>query len=1251
MKMRVLLAAITMLVIAAVSMAQIPPSLGWYQIPNTKISSVYDPTYSNMDQTNIVRAWNSGVFDTLRNRLIVWGGGHGDYWGNEIYSLNLNSLTMTRLNNTTVGGCSQDSCDGNVTPNSRHTYDGIEYMPNIDRMFVYGGSVAGSGSMSTQTWTFNFATLQWQKMFPANQPADPTPSIFTAYDPNTQKIFLSNASSLWSYTFATNNYQLLGDAHGLIFYEFNGVIDPVRKKMFVFGGGDHSVFDISGNGSYDRQTFNSTGGSAVENAKYPGLAYDPVTDRIVSWVGGDSVYSLDVDTATWTQITYPGGPGPADQHGSMGRWNYSPALGVFVIVNSTTQNAYTLRLSNGTPPPADTQAPSIPTNLTAVPASSSQINLTWTASTDNVGVTGYELERCQGSGCSSFLQIATPTATTYADNGLAGSTSYSYRIRALDAVSNRSTYSAVASATTLANPPPSTLPLGPLTHDGPATPEQLSLLLPVTGTLPQTATATVRYKPAATSTWLVGHMLFRIQPSYSLSPPVGTVDDAFAWPIIDLIPGTSYNVEVTVTSGTTTDVKTATFTTRALPAAAGVPNKTITAGSSTATIQSALDSLNPGDVLQFQSGTYALSGNLTVNRSGTVASPIYIRGASRTGVVLSNPNRIFQIQNAANVVFENFTIQGSGVDSGVNATSAGISFSNTVPDQSRITIRNITMTGVDVGISNYGGISEALIYDNTFTGNNVWQQSSLETNATWNDDGIALGGTGNCAFNNTLTGFGDTLSYNSPGSDLVDSIGVHFYRNDVRNSGDDLVEADEGHRNDTLYDNRSHNSMTFLSLDELYGGPFLAVRNIAINIGRAPYKLNAQNSGHFIYNNTLIRTNGFSSGASWGWNQSNNGGQRAWGFQNNILIYQGTGKLMALESGPVNPLDFTHNSWFPNSEVWWSATGGSFATLAAAYAGLSATTPVFSGQTKRHEQDNITVVNPWTTAVTLGANYLTEITATYTPTLAGSTAPKNSGIAIANVTDGFSGTAPDRGAIIAGRPIPIYGDRSTLPPPPTTTFIFCANENEQCVFTGTKEVRFGANGFYLYKTATDGIACTRAAFGGDPIVETVKQCHYRDTVTTPTNQPPVTNAGPDQTITLPATVSLTGTVTDDGLPSGALTYQWTGPAGVTFASPQALSTQVTFSAAGSFTLTLTASDGALSSSATVLITVNATPPPADPCVSDPLTITGVKWPTAQTGTRSITYNSGNKKVETILFTWPGTLQVTDDRNCTATVMK
>ena len=499
--------------------------------------------------------------------------------------------------------------------------------------------------------------------------------------------------------------------------------------------------------------------------------------------------------------------------------------------------------------------------------------------------------------------------------------------------------------------------------------------------------------------------------------------DAFAWPIIDLMPGTAYDVEVSVVSGAITDVLTGTFSTRALPGIAGVPNKRIAAGASLATIQAAMNALVPGDVIEFDNGTYNLTGNIQLTRSGSIGSPIFIRGTSRDGVVLSRSaaGRIFQILAANHVIIENLSIQGSGVDSGADASSRGIQFWDGAPSQTRITVRNVTMRGVDIAIKAYAEITEFIAYDNSFFGNNTWTQALITTSATWNDDGICLPGFGNVAFNNSLRGFGDSLAYTVDGAEAV---GVHFYRNEIRSTGDDALEGDYAHRNLSFYDNRVHNSATLLSLDPLYGGPLLAARNISINTQRSPFKFNATNTGHFIYNNTIVRTSGNGSHQSLGWVQFNNGAQRAWGYRNNVLVYQGTGNLLAFESGGNDPIDFTHNSWFPNGSVWWSTSGGSYSNLALAYAGLPVTTPVFGTATRRHEQDNITIANPWISNVALAADFLTEVTATYAPTPASGTSIKNSGINIANITDGFSGPAPDRGALIAGRVPVVYGDRS-----------------------------------------------------------------------------------------------------------------------------------------------------------------------------------------------------------------------------------
>ncbi|MFP2906212.1 DNRLRE domain-containing protein [Pyxidicoccus sp. 3LFB2] len=89
----------------------------------------------------------------------------------------------------------------------------------------------------------------------------------------------------------------------------------------------------------------------------------------------------------------------------------------------------------------DTQPPSVPSNVTASGVSSSQINLSWSASSDNVGVTGYALYRN-----NVFLKNVSGTSTS--DTGLTASTTYSYYVRAQDAAGNTSGNSVTVTATT-----------------------------------------------------------------------------------------------------------------------------------------------------------------------------------------------------------------------------------------------------------------------------------------------------------------------------------------------------------------------------------------------------------------------------------------------------------------------------------------------------------------------------------------------------------------------------------------------------------------------------------------------------------------------------------------------------------------------------------------------------------------------------------------------------------------------------------
>jgi hypothetical protein len=131
---------------------------------------------------------------------------------------------------------------------------------------------------------------------------------------------------------------------------------------------------------------------------------------------------------------------------------YVPQPGHHVVLFAEDSNGY-VAVPVTALGPLDTSPPTAPTSLTAATISSSEIDLSWTASTDNVAVTSYLIEQCFGVGCSSFAQIGTATGTTFSNTGLTPSTSYSYRVRATDAAGNLSGYSNTVTAVTVAGDP------------------------------------------------------------------------------------------------------------------------------------------------------------------------------------------------------------------------------------------------------------------------------------------------------------------------------------------------------------------------------------------------------------------------------------------------------------------------------------------------------------------------------------------------------------------------------------------------------------------------------------------------------------------------------------------------------------------------------------------------------------------------------------------------------------------------------
>lgn len=199
--------------------------------------------------------------------------------------------------------------------------------------------------------------------------------------------------------------------------------------------------------------FNDCGHVSTRNHDRPGWV-------LVSGYGtsGAEVFSVKLDgTRTVQRFAHVRSTG--DDYLSQPKAAISPD-GSKVIWNSDWGNSsgtvytYVAEMPGGTS--SDTTPPTSPGTPTISSLTSTSLTLNWSPSADSVGVTGYRVERCQGSTCTNFTQIVTPTGTSFSDTGLTASTTYRYRVRAVDAAGNLSGYSGFTSATTLAGGPSAT---------------------------------------------------------------------------------------------------------------------------------------------------------------------------------------------------------------------------------------------------------------------------------------------------------------------------------------------------------------------------------------------------------------------------------------------------------------------------------------------------------------------------------------------------------------------------------------------------------------------------------------------------------------------------------------------------------------------------------------------------------------------------------------------------------------------------
>jgi hypothetical protein len=304
----------------------------------------------------VTTAWGSAIPDTKRNRLIVIGGGHSDYFGNEVFAVDLNANPIKAVlvkdsthgtDVTNAGSCPESYLDGSMA--SRHGFGGLQYLPNQDLYFIFGAGLPHCGSFSNYAWTFDPNALAWkQQPLAATHPSPAANGSvpLTGYDPVTGKLYYveGNTGNFWSYDPGANAWSNLTNIGAVCSgTTTNGTIDVKRRMFICAANGDFASISLTA-----PYTVTSLKGTGCNNVYGPGGAaidYDSANQDEVMWSGGNTVYVYNRDTDSCTAQTFPNGPPSMGVNGSFGKFRYFPGLGVFVVVTDINQNAYALRLT------------------------------------------------------------------------------------------------------------------------------------------------------------------------------------------------------------------------------------------------------------------------------------------------------------------------------------------------------------------------------------------------------------------------------------------------------------------------------------------------------------------------------------------------------------------------------------------------------------------------------------------------------------------------------------------------------------------------------------------------------------------------------------------------------------------------------------------------------------------------------------------------------------------------------------------
>jgi chitodextrinase len=344
--------------------------------------------------------------------------------------------------------CQTTTVTGNAIPTANA---GLDYtIPKSTPFMLTGVGTDANGDVLTYNWE----QMNSQSTAAAPSATKTTGVNYRSYNPTTSPIrYFPKMSSILTGATTTAGSEITVEALSSV----------ARTLNFRLTVRDNRAGGPANNSDDTIITVNGTAGPFTVSSPNTAVSYVGNSTQTVTWnVAGttaNGVNCANVDIllstnagSTWTTllaatpndgtqaVTIPNTPGTQNR----------------IMVKGTNHIFFDVSNANFTITAAasDTTAPTAPTSLTASGTTQTTTNLSWTASTDNVGVTGYDVYQ------GATLKGSTTTATTFAITGLTASTAYTFSVKAKDAAGNISASSNTVNVTTL-TPADTTAPTAP----------------------------------------------------------------------------------------------------------------------------------------------------------------------------------------------------------------------------------------------------------------------------------------------------------------------------------------------------------------------------------------------------------------------------------------------------------------------------------------------------------------------------------------------------------------------------------------------------------------------------------------------------------------------------------------------------------------------------------------------------------------------------------------------------------------------